>query len=173
MLEVIGTIFIIAIGSLIHFLYDWTNHNKIIGYFASVNESTWEHIKLIIAPTFLWLIIEYHFYSANPNLFFARFISLIVMIITIPILFYSYTYLTKKNNFIIDIAIFILAAIIGQLIFSILINLSTTNPIQNHIGIIGLIIIFLIYLTRTYVPKKNFIYQDPITKKYGIKGHKK
>ena len=79
MLEIIGTIFIIIVGCLSHFLYDLTNHNKIIGYLAAVNESTWEHLKLVIFPTFLWLIVEYHFYFNNPMLIFARFISLLVM----------------------------------------------------------------------------------------------
>ena len=74
MLEIIGAIFVILVGSLFHFLYILTNNNKIIGYFTAVNESTWEHIKLIIGPSFLWLIVEYHFYFFNNNLFFAKFI---------------------------------------------------------------------------------------------------
>lgn len=168
MLEIIGTIFIIIIGSLGHFLYEWTNKNKIVGYFTAVNESTWEHIKLVIAPTFLWLIVEYHFYYTNPNLFLARFIGLLVMMVTIPILFYGYKLIFKKNNFVVDILIFIIAVILGQYIFSLIINIETSNQILNHIGIIGLISIFLMYMTRTYVPKKNFIFKDPVTKKYGI-----
>lgn len=56
MLEIIGTFFIIILGTINHFLYDWFNHNKIIGYFTAVNESTWEHLKLVIAPSFIWLI---------------------------------------------------------------------------------------------------------------------
>lgn len=168
MLEVIGTIFIIVMGSLGHFLYEWTNKNKIVGYFAAVNESTWEHIKLVIAPTFLWLIIEYHFYYMNPNLFFARFIGLLLMILTIPVLFYGYKVIFKKNNFIVDILIYIVAVILGQYIFSLIIKININNLWLRHIGIIGLISIFLMYMTRTYVPKKNFIFKDPVTKKYGI-----
>lgn len=40
-----------------------------------------------------------------------------------------------------------------------------------HVGIIGLILIFLAYIMSTYVPQKNFLHKDPITNKYGIKGH--
>ena len=171
MLEVIGAIFIIVIGCLSHFLYDWTHHNKLVGYFTAVNESTWEHLKLVIAPTFLWLIVEYHFYYDNPNLFFARFISLIVMLLVIPFIFYSYTHVTKKAILFIDISSFIVSIIIGQLVFSKLINITSSNLVLTHIGIIGLIIIFLIYITRTYVPTMNFLHKDPITNKYGIEGH--
>lgn len=171
MIEVIGTFFIIIIGTISHFLYDWFNHNKIIGYFTAVNESTWEHLKLVIAPSFIWLIIECHFYYNNPNLFFARFISLMIMIIIIPIIFYSYTYFTKKPILFIDISSFIISIIIGQIIFSKIINITVSTILTNHIGIIGLILIFLIYITSTYVPIKIFLHKDPITNKYGINGH--
>ncbi len=171
MLEIIGAIFVILVGSLFHFLYILTNNNKIIGYFTAVNESTWEHIKLIIGPSFLWLIVEYHFYFFNNNLFFAKFVGMLVMISMILILFYTYTFFTRKNYLIIDISIFILSVLSGQYIFSLLLNMMNFNNLINHIGIFGLIIIFLKYLTRTYVPKKNFLFKDPITGKYGINNH--
>lgn len=171
MLEVVGTIFIIVIGCISHFLYDWFHHNKIIGYFAAVNESTWEHLKLVIAPTFLWLIVEYHFYFDNPNLFFARFISLVVMLLIIPLIFYSYTHFTKKPILFIDISSFIISIIIGQLVFSKLIDINVSSLLLTHIGIIGLLIIFFAYIMNTYAPQKTFLHKDPITNKYGIKGH--
>ena len=171
MLEIIGTIFIIVIGCIGHFLYDWFHHNKIIGYFAAVNESTWEHLKLVIAPTFLWLVVEYHFYFNNPNLFFARFISLMVMLLIIPLIFYSYTYFTKKPILFIDISSFVVSIVIGQFVFSKLININVSNLFLTHVGIIGLLIIFFAYIMNTYVPLKGILYKDPITNKYGIKGH--
>ncbi len=97
---------------------------------------------------------------------------MLVMIITIPILFYGYKMIFKKSILFIDINIFFIAAFLGELTFNLLINNSFSNPFLKHIGIIGLIIIFLIYITRTYVPIKNFLFKDPITKKYGINGHK-
>ena len=171
MIEIYGTFFIIILGSLSHFFYDWFNHNKIVGYFTSVNESTWEHLKLIIAPSLLWLIVEYHFYYDNSNLFFARFISLLIMLLIIPFIFYSYTKITKKTILFIDISSFVISIIIGQLAFSKLINIEVSNIFFTHIGIIGLIIIFFFYIMNTYVPFKNFLYKDPITNKYGINAH--
>lgn len=173
MLEFIGAIFMIIMGSLGHFLYDWTNKNKIVGYFAAVNESTWEHIKLVMAPSFLWLAVEYHVYYGNPNLFLARFIGLLVMMVTIPVLFYGYKMIFKKNNLIVDILIFIVAIILGQYIFSLIIKINDSNLWLRHLGILGLISIFLMYMTRTYVPKKNFIFKDPVTEKYGIDRRKR
>ena len=173
MLEMFGAIFIIVVGTLLHFMYDWTDHNKIVGFFTAVNESTWEHIKLLIAPTFVWLMVEYHFYFDNPNLFFAKAVSMLVMIIFVPLVFYSYTHYTKKNILAVDMSSFIVAAVLGQYVFHLLINMSYTSVFIEHLGIFGLVIIFLRYITHTYVPDKNFIHEDPITKKYGVSGHAK
>lgn len=172
MLEVFGAIFIIIFGSLMHFIYDWSNHNKIIGYFAAVNESTWEHLKLVIAPSFMWFIVEYHYYIGNNSLYLAKFISMIIMISIIPLIFYSYTKFTKKHLLVIDIGSFIVAVIVGHVVFHYLMKLDLSNVILMHIGIIGLIITFLRFMTHTYVPDKNFMHKDPITNKYGIDGHK-
>lgn len=171
MLEIIGTIFIIVLGCLSHFFYDWSNHNKIVGYFTAVNESTWEHLKLVIFPVFIWLCVEYHFYFNNMNLFFARFISLVVMLLIIPMIFYSYTHFTKKNIVIVDISSFVLSIIIGQVVFVNLLNMNINNLFICHIGIIGLIGIFFAYIINTYVPTKSFLNKDPITNEYGIEGH--
>ncbi len=171
MLDMFGIIFIIVVGSLSHLLYDWFNHNKIVGYFTAVNESTWEHLKLVILPTFIWMGVEYHFYFNNANLFFARFISLMVMLLIIPIIFYSYTSFTRKPILFVDISSFIVSIIIGQYTFRFILNMNAVNNSLNHLGIIGLIAIFLAYITNTYVPIKNFLLKDPITKKYGIEGH--
>lgn len=171
MFDLIGTIFIIVLGVLFHFLYDITNHNKIIAYFCAVNESTWEHIKLAIGPAFLWFIFELHYYYGNNALFLAKFLTLVTMIMIIPILFYGYSYFFKKHDFVINILIYVIDILLGQTVFHFVV-IHNINVFWQHVGLIGTIIIFLIYLTKTYVPNKNELYKDPITKKYGIKGHK-
>ena len=52
---IISVIIISIVGTLSHFLYDISNHNRIVGLFSAVNESTWEHIK--IALTDYWMDI--------------------------------------------------------------------------------------------------------------------
>ncbi|MDO4611568.1 MAG: DUF6512 family protein [Candidatus Saccharibacteria bacterium] len=171
MLEIIGAVFIIVVGCLNHFVYDWTRHNKFVGYFAAVNESTWEHLKLVVFPTLAWMLVEYHFYSGNPNFFFARFMSLFAMISIIPIIFYTYTRFTKKPILIVDILSFIVAIVAGQAIFYGLIQLNVSNMVLDHIGIVGLIIIFFTFMMNTYAPAKEFLLEDPTNHKYGIKAH--
>ena len=42
--ELIGFAFTGAVGTLLHFVYEWTGGNPLIAAFCAVNESTWEHM---------------------------------------------------------------------------------------------------------------------------------
>ena len=42
---------IFVFGTAAHFMYDFLNHNKFVGLFCAVNESTWKHIKIALTPT--------------------------------------------------------------------------------------------------------------------------
>ena len=57
--ELIGVIFTILFGSVNHFLYKWSGKKKIVGLISPVNESTWEHMKLITTPMILFSLVEY------------------------------------------------------------------------------------------------------------------
>lgn len=51
--------FISILGVLLHFTYEWSNDNPAVGLFSAVNESTWEHLKLIFFPMLLLTMIEF------------------------------------------------------------------------------------------------------------------
>ena len=168
----ISFIIIYLVMTKCHFLYNWTNHNKFIGLFAAVNESTWEHIKIALTPTLLWGLIDGFLYGANTNYFLAKSLSLLIMIIVIPILFYLYSYLLKKHILIIDILIFYIAIFLGQFFFYFILESLPISYMLNYLGTVLLFVIFGFYMIATLLPLKNFLFKDPITKKYGVKAHK-
>ena len=168
----LSIIIISIIGTISHFLYDISNHNKIVGLFTAVNESTWEHIKIALTPTFLWSLIDGYIYGSNPNYFLAKLVSIIVIIIVIPLLFYGYKSILKKDIVLFDISIFYIAIILSQLAFKYIINLDKVSYTTNYISIILLTIIFIGYLIHTIFPGKSFIFKDPLTQNYGYKAHK-
>lgn len=167
----ISFLVISIVGTLLHFVYEWSNHNKIVSLFAAVNESTWEHIKIALTPMFLWGLYDGYVYGFSPNYFLAKSISLLAVIIIIPLLFYGYKLITKKSILIIDIIIFYIAIASSIGIFYYLIKNLNCTFIYSYIGAILLFIIFGFYLLLTIMPIKNELFLDPITKKYGIKGH--
>ena len=168
----ISFIVISIVGTVFHFLYDWSNHNKMVGLFAAVNESTWDHIKIALTPALILGFIDGFLYGANPNYFLAKSMSLLAMIVGIPVLFYFYSYLLKKHVLLIDILIFYVAIFLGQTLFYFVLNGPSVPYCFSYIGAILLFMIFGFYMTATILPLKNFLFKDPITKKYGLKGHK-
>ena len=167
-----GLIILISIiGTLFHFLYDVSNHNKIVGLFSAVNESTWEHIKIALTPTLLWSLIDGFIYGADCNYFFAKFISLFVIIILMPLLFYGHKALIKKDLFVFDIISFYIVIIASQYLFYVILNSKDLPYIFQFLGCVGTFIIFGGYMIHTLMPAKSFIFEDPINHKYGYKGH--
>ena len=171
MINVLLRIIIICIiGTLLHFTYEESNHNKVVGIFSAVNESVWEHIKIALTPTILLtMILGYKDFVLNS--FFPTFlISLLTIIILIPLLFYSYTHFTKKSILVIDVICFYITVTVSQLVYDTLLNLSYSQVI-NYISFIGILVVLIFYLLLTLLPIKNDLFKDPITKKYGVKGH--
>lgn len=168
---ILAIIVISILGTLLHFTYDWSNHNKIVGLFSAVNESTWEHIKMTLTATFIYSIIDGIILGSNPNYFIAKLISLLAIIIIMPSIFYGYTSITKKPIVFIDISSFFITVIISQLLFYKILNMNELSYTLRYIGNIGTFIVFGLYMVLTLLPIKNFIFKDPITKKYGLKGH--
>ena len=169
---ILEIVIICIIGTLLHFTYDWSNHNKIVGLFSAVNESTWEHIKMGLSATIACSFVDGFFLGSNPNYFFAKFLSLLLIIVVIPIIFYGYTYFTKRCILVVDILSFFIAIVISNLVFYNILDMNALPYIYNYLGGVGAFAIFGFYMVLTLMPIKSFLFKDPITKRYGIKAHK-
>lgn len=171
MIEIFGFFFILILGTLSHFFYEWSGHKKIFALFFAVNESTWEHIKLVLGPTFLWMIIETPFLKLNNNFILSKLVCLLTMIIFIPVFYYTYRAIFKKNIFFLNILEFIFAISLGQTLSYVVYNYITVSPIISYISFILINVILILYLTCTYYAPKIFLFRDPINNKYGIEAH--
>ena len=165
--EIIGVIFTIILGTLLHFTYEWSNGSNIVALFSAVNESTWEHIKLLFFPYLLYAIFEYIMLKDEyDNIITAKLLGVISGMILIPLLFYSYQALFQKDCFIIDISIFVISVIISYVIsYRIMKNDSYSFEI---ISIFILLLITIAFFIFTFNPPECFIFLDPITGSYGI-----
>lgn len=159
-IEILGLVFCIVVGTVGHFLYEWSGYNNIVGFFFSKDESTWEHIKLGITPIIVWTIIELLTMDFN-NLFFAKFASIITFSLGIIILYYGSKKIIKKNILFLDILIFYISLGISSLVSINLLMTTGFGVILNFLSFIG--ILFVIYLYKFF--DKNtpnwFIFKDP------------
>ena len=108
--ELIGFAFTGAVGTLLHFVYEWTGGNPLIAAFCAVNESTWEHMKLLFVPFFLFTMVEFIVFAEPLRSFFAaKAASILLGLLAIPVLFYSLGGMFGKTPDWVNIAIFFLA----------------------------------------------------------------
>lgn len=163
----IGLLFII--GSIFHFLYSLSQQQFLIGLISPINESIFEHTKMVVLPITLWWSIYYLLNKDNiyKNAWFtAALISLLIAIITIPLLFYFYTGAFAIESLAIDIAILFVAIMAGQLIA--LHYYNHGKGINYRIAIVLIILIITIFALLTIMPFRLPFFQDPIDKTYSI-----
>jgi len=167
--ELIGIIFIVIFGSILHFTFELSGHNIIVAVFSAVNESVWEHLKLGFWPALIYAIIEYRYLNKKTNNFlFAKTVGIYIIPIAIAILFYSYTAITGESILIIDILIFIIAVVIGQMCSYRLLKSKKFPKSLEMVSFILLILLVIIFVLFTFYPPQLPIFRDPISEGYGI-----
>jgi hypothetical protein len=167
--EIVGTLFIVFLGSALHFTYELSGKLVFIGAFSAVNESVWEHLKLAFWPSLIWLLIEYLPLKKQTNNFLtAKTIGTYLMVVIIPIIFYSYTSITGKSIFAIDITSFIIAVIVGQIGSYQLLKKNQLPRITDKVAIVILVVLGIAFIVFTFYPPHLPIFQDPISRGYGI-----
>ena len=104
--EIISAIFMLVVGTLLHFTFGWSNNNPLIGTFSAVNESTWEHLKLLFFPMLISTIIGYFYkWKVIPNYLCAKVLGIILSMSFIVVFFYTYTGIIGTNFAIVSIII--------------------------------------------------------------------
>ena len=160
LIEIFGLVFSILVGTIGHFLYDWSNKHKLFGFLFAKNESTWEHIKLGVTPIILWTIIELLTFDFN-CLFFAKFINIITFILLLLVFYYLYKYVFKKNNTFFDILLFYICLGISYTVSIKLINLYNCGILLNFIGFVGICSIIYLYFRFNKKTPNLIIFKEP------------
>lgn len=156
-----GIWFSIVLGTLLHFTYNLSGKNKIVGYFSATNESIWEHIKLSVYPILIYSIYMYiNIHNYINNFFLALGIGLLVSVMIVPLLFYTYTKFTKSPIFVLDIGIFILAVIIPFKVIEYIIKMNQYPFVFNLFGFLLVIIIVISFIKFTYNPPNHKIFKE-------------
>lgn len=159
--HIISFILVSILGTLLHFTYEWSGENDFVGFFSAVNESTWEHLKLIFFPMLLTTVIGYFYIGKeNANYICGRTKGILAGIIFIISFFYTYTGVLGENIAIIDIASFFIGVIIAELVSYNIINLENYNC-NKTISILSLILLFICFIIFTYNAPNLGIFKDP------------
>ncbi|MGD2249499.1 MAG: DUF6512 family protein [Candidatus Methanofastidiosia archaeon] len=171
--ELLGIVFIIIVGSLLHFVFELSGYSVMVAPIAAVNESVWEHLKLGFWPAVLFTLIEYAaFKNKNKgieNFFMAKTYGIYIIPVSIAALFYGYTAILGGNVRVLDILTFMVAVVLGQGV-SLRLLQSQYSAKWNWIFIFVLILAVM-FVVFTFYPPHIFLFQDSLTGGYGIVEH--
>jgi hypothetical protein len=155
-------------GTLLHFLYEWLGGAVWVAPFSGVNESTWEHMKLLFWPMFLFSIIQSFFFRDRRDFWCVKLRGILLGLILIPALFYTYNGVIGTSPDWINIAIFFVTAAIAYLYETRLFRTDSLPCRSPKCAIAALCAIALLFVVFTFRTPEIGIFRDPLTGTYGI-----
>lgn len=155
-------------GTILHFLCDWLGKSMWIAPFSGVNESTWEHMKLLFWPMFIFAIFQSFLFRDREDYWCIKLRGIILGQIMIPVLFYTYNGAIGKSPDWLNIAIFFISCAIVYIYEAKLFNKGRIGCKYSFLPIIFISLIALLFIVFTFRTPRLGIFIDPLTGTYGI-----
>jgi hypothetical protein len=145
-------------------VYEWSGENFIVGLFVPVNESTWEHMKLVFFPMIIYTVfVENRLSEEYPCLLSAYFIGNLLGTWLVAVLFYSYSGILGFNVFVLDLVVFIASVLIAfwtayKLTLS---NICHQIPKIKILALILVILMAICFMIYSYNPLSIGLFMEP------------
>lgn len=165
--QIAGFLFTSVVGTFLHFLFELTGENVIAGVFSAVNESIWEHMKLIFYPMVLFALIERRFVGGD-SFWWVKLAGISVGLLLIPVIYYTYTGILGISADWFNITIFFLAAMAAYRLESLLFIREVKSPAPEWLALLILAGIGVLFTWLTFSPPQIPFFRDPVTGTYGL-----
>ena len=156
------------LGTLLHFLYEWTGGARWAAVVSGVNESTFEHMKLLFWPMFIYAIVQSFFFRDRENFWCVKLRGILLGLALIPIIFYTYNGVIGKSPDWINIAIFFISAAAVYIYETRLFNSERVICRLPKLAFAALCAIGVLFAVFTFRTPELGIFLDPLTGTYGI-----
>lgn len=164
-----GFIFTAILGTFLHFLFDLTNGSMIAALFSAVNESIWEHMKLLFYPMLLFAVIAYYAWGkAYAGFWCVKLASILLGLSLIPILYYTYTGALGVEADWFNVTIFFIAAGVTYLLENRYFLKGIRCSLDDRLAFALLCLVAVVFTFFTFWPPHAPFFQDPITGTYGF-----
>lgn len=157
---VIGFLVTTVLGVLSHFVYDWTGGGFLIGLFFPVNESTWEHMKLLFFPMLLFaLVAGKRMERQYPCIYNAMFTGILVGLALIPTLFYIYSGILGFQVAWANIAVYVLSVLVAYVVvYRVAMTCKKKASKVLRIMMYALLVMFMVF---TVYPPELGLFAEP------------
>ena len=161
--QIFSVIFTWILGTLLHFTYEWSNENIIIAAFSAVNESTWEHLKLLFFPMLITTVTGYFYLRPKDeykNFLCAKTIGILAALSFVVVFFYTYTGIIGTNFAVLDIGSFFVGVFLGEFVaYKMTLSMKCCNKLS---AIIVLVILLLCFITFTFNAPSIGLFRNPV-----------
>ena len=165
--QVAGFIFTSVLGTFMHFLYSLSGENRLVAVFSAVNESTWEHMKLIFYPMLFFALFERLFVKEN-GFWCIKAIGIMTGTFLIPVLFYTIGGAFGKTPDFVNIAIFFLSAFFAFVLEARLLEMDVSCYRGKTFAILIILLLAVMFAVFTFKTPELPIFLDPVSGSYGI-----
>ena len=155
-------------GTLLHFLYEWLGEAVWIAPFSGVNESTWEHMKLLFVPMFIFAAVQSVFFKDREDFWCIKLRGILLGLCLIPVIFYTYNGVIGKSPDWLNIAIFFVSAALAYIYETRLFNFDKVRCRSSKLALAALCGLALCFAVFTFRTPELGIFKDPLTGAYGI-----
>ena len=164
-----GFAFVSIVGTLWHFIYQWTGDNRLVALVCPVNESPWEHLKLLWFPFLLWCLINLRSTKGQSGAWARHCAGALTGIGVITAVFFTYKGIIGRDVMALDIISFILG--VGNA-FWIDAVLTRNGKLQGKsaqtAGVCILLAVSALFMLFTFYPPKIPWFLDEQSAIYGI-----
>ncbi len=165
-----GFLFVSAAGTFLHFLYEISGENVVAGLFSAVNESIWEHMKLIFYPMVLASGAEQRLGAGETGrIRFVTLAGILLALAVIPAAYYTYTGILGVSADWFNITIFFLAAGGAYALGYRLEAGNGTWSISSCQWWGAVLLMAAVFTAATFFPPRIPLFRDPLTGTYGIR----
>ena len=167
--QIAGFLFTSVFGTFLHFLFDLSGGSIPAALVSAVNESIWEHMKLIYVPMLLFAWVEHFaFGKAISSFWYIKLTGFLTALLLIPAIYYTYTGALGINADWFNITIFFLAAGAAFYLEARLFQCNGKCPLPGWIALGLILILGGLFVLFTFCPPRIPLFRDPVTQSYGF-----
>ena len=167
--QVAGVVFASVLGTFLHFLFDLTGGSLVAALVSAVNESIWEHMKLLYYPMLLFAMAEYRVWGRQREDFWpVKLAGTVLGLTLIPVIYYTYSGILGVNVDFVNIAIFFLAVMAAYRAETALFARQRRWRIGGGLALGLLLGISGVFTLLTFFPPHIPFFRDPLTGTYGF-----
>lgn len=155
-------------GTLLHFLYEWSDKMALVAPFSNVNESTWEHMKLLFFPALAFAIVESFFFKDKKDFWSIKLKGTILGLILIPVIFTLFNGIIGKSPDWINIVIFVVSVAATFIYETKLFKENKEDFMSNRRSVMLFLVIAILFGVFTFYTPSLEIFLDPTNNTYGI-----